>query len=99
MRILAALMDFSQTAPLFVLSFQFLILHLLISILRHTAVHKIGAFTNTVAMLVHTTNTNYIETSSALYITLNTHQMFKIICLFILSDEHHYIDVVYLMFC
>jgi hypothetical protein len=63
MRTLASLMAFSQSALLFVLSFQFLISHVLISIFRRTVVHNIGAVTNTVAMLINTANTNYIETS------------------------------------
>ena len=63
MRTLASLMDFSQSSLFFVFSLLFLIFHLLISILRRTVVHKIGAVTNTVAMLINTANTNYIETS------------------------------------
>ena len=98
MRTLASLMDFSQSSLFFVFSLLFLIFHLLISILRRTVVHKIGAVTNTVAMLINTANTNYIETSLP-----STSHWIRTRCLkfnlFLLSDEHNYTDVVYLMFC
>ena len=82
MRTLASLIDFSQSSLLFVLSFQFLILHLFITTLRRTVVHKIGAFYK------YCCNVNkYREYKQhwdifALYITFNTQKMFKLTCLF-----------------